>query len=292
VVGHYGEVSEGSMVSFPSAGGADGGKRTFVVSNEILLLLQRAGFGDHGDGRLMMSIGIQDNYSKVFTLVDGEVMIRTGSRTRGVEAEAISPVDILLGAKVLVELGAGLGARLITAFTRRSAARAAAEMMAGPTRAAVTQVVKKEPVNFTVLAEGETIAGTSVPETVHIRVGNREFMVGRDANAMTRPTNPAIKPKPIGPATKHLGEKVLKVPGGTQNRVFPMSSLAEGLREAERRIANGVPYRVGQPGVFQVVIKEAGQDGWDFIIDTNQVPWRVFHAQINRLGGKSAKFGW
>jgi hypothetical protein len=58
---------------------------------------------------------------------------------------------------------------------------------------------------------------------------------------------------------------------------FPMSSPASGLAEAEKQIVKGlarVTARHG-PGVYKVLV-----EGWEFIIDTNQKPWRVFHAVI------------
>ena len=71
---------------------------------------------------------------------------------------------------------------------------------------------------------------------------------------------------------------------------YPMSSLAGGLDEAERRILGGqaplhVHPRTGavQPGVYMVKIVERGQNGWEFIIDTKQIPWRAYHVQIDSI---------
>jgi hypothetical protein len=61
---------------------------------------------------------------------------------------------------------------------------------------------------------------------------------------------------------------------------FPMISLGSGLAEAEKAIAKGMATaeRLGD-GVFRVTLKE-GEYGWEFMINTKDDVWRVFHAQI------------
>jgi hypothetical protein len=164
------------------------------------------------------------------------------------------------------------------------------------------RALKKERPHFTVLSESAAkIPGTSVPESLRIKVGKREFDLSRDA------TRIGPDGAPIGPATKHMGEEAKHGPwndtvpkrkpdgsidpqvpveprsapmGLQRSQVdFPMSSLASGLEEAEKMILRGVAplSRHGTPGVFDVLV-----DGWHFVIDTNKQPWKVFHAQVTR----------
>ena len=144
--------------------------------------------------------------------------------------------------------------------------------------------------NFEVVAEGAPIPGTSVPESLRLRVGERQFIISRNATKIDPGSG-----QPIGPATKHLAEDVkggpwndLRVKKGQlihdtnesniwlrQNKVdFPMSSLASGLQVAERQILkNALLPLQGRVGVYKVLV-----EGWEFMIDTTKTPWVVYHA--------------
>ncbi len=272
VMGYHGRVNTTNIVSVPGGGG------------EILFVLASATIKKMG----LISTGFSDMTVLATTTTDGEVLNQSSSITRGVEAEDISPVDILLGVKMLVDLGAGLGAKFLTVLQRRSADKAARNVAAGVTRDAIISVPKKGPLRFEVLAEGPAIAGTNVPGWVRIKVGNREFLLDRNVAAANNAG------APIGDTLKHLGDKVQpSVKPNKWNSLhpdYPMSSLAGGLDEAERRILSGqaplhVHPRTGavQPGVYMVKIVEPGQNGWEFIIDTKQIPWRAYHVQIDSI---------
>jgi hypothetical protein len=61
---------------------------------------------------------------------------------------------------------------------------------------------------------------------------------------------------------------------------FHMISLGSGLSAAEKAIVKGagVAERLGD-GVFRVTRKE-GDFGWEFMVNTKEDAWRVFHAQV------------
>jgi hypothetical protein len=148
---------------------------------------------------------------------------------------------------------------------------------------------KYVPLRWQVLAESaERIPGTSIPERLRLRVGSREFDVSRNA-AKIGPEG-----KPIGPATKHLGERAARsldsvepVPPTAKNPNppprtsswpksewakaaevdFPISSLASALDQAEAQLI----FR--PPGSHFLRV-----EGWELGIDTTGPVWKVYHA--------------
>jgi hypothetical protein len=118
-----------------------------------------------------------------------------------------------------------------------------------------------------VLAEGPAIKGSSIPEWIHIRVGNRMFQLERNALKM------GPESRPIGPGTKHLAERAQDA-GEWANAAkvdFPMSSLAGALEEAELRLMA----KLLEPGKMLII------EGWELGVSTKQVPWRVYHAKYD-----------
>jgi hypothetical protein len=159
--------------------------------------------------------------------------------------------------------------------------------------------VEASGLNFEVLARGPTIPGTSVPQSLTLRVGTRRFNISRN------PVKLEPSGKPIGPATKHLAE-TLKGEGGTWNDQiwkgrkilhstrssnvwlqqtqadFPMSSLASGLQAAEREVLSGrlAPMVSRQTGLPMLGVYEVQVEGWEFMINTNENPWKVYHLVV------------
>jgi hypothetical protein len=138
---------------------------------------------------------------------------------------------------------------------------------------------KYVPLKWEVLAEGPRIPGTSIPEWIKLRVGHREFHVNRNAGKI------GPDGKPIGPATKHMGERaplthkttdpdgrVSEWPKSEWSKAaetdFPVSSLASALDQAEAQLL------FKPPGSHFL----RGPDGWELGIDTTQAVWRVYHA--------------
>ena len=228
----------------------------------------------------------------VLTTMDGQVLAIFGTVDHEALEDANWVIDMVLApliAPALVRLVTAGAARLCTAILTRLEARAARTLLAGPTRELAAEA---SGLHFEVLGEGAAIPGTSVPESLRLRVGEREFNISRNAGKIEKGTG-----QPIGPATKHLAEEVkngpwndLRVKKGRviqdtnqaniwlqQTQVdFPMSSLASGLQVAERKILKKalVPLE-GTTGVYKVIVP-----GWEFMIDTTKTPWVVFHAQI------------
>ena len=117
---------------------------------------------------------------------------------------------------------------------------------------------------WTVLAEStEKIPGTSIPVSMRLKVGQREFLVERSAVKADGTV--------IGPATKHMGEVAVKANewakiAGTD---FPISSLAGALDQAEAQLIFQSPNQRAQPVKL---------DHWELLIDTTKPVWKVFHA--------------
>ncbi|HVK15167.1 MAG TPA: hypothetical protein VM597_40885 [Gemmataceae bacterium] len=86
-------------------------------------------------------IGYSDRSNEVLTTVDGQVLAFLASRTRGVEAMDVSPLDLILAARLVVGLGVAAMSRTVQVLARKEAAQVARTTFAGPTRqlaAAVT----------------------------------------------------------------------------------------------------------------------------------------------------------
>src|SRR5262249_20578749 len=195
----------------------------------------------------------------VLTSVDGQVLAVFGTIDREALEEANWIIDVVLAplaAAVLVKLAAG-AARLCTSLLARMEERAARNLLAGPGSMLDSGALAKRAtgLDFEVLAEGKPIPGTSVPESLRLRVGRRAVNVTPNAAKIEKGTG-----QPIGPATKHLAEEVkggpwndLRVRKGEviyetnesnvwlrKNQAdFPMSSLASGLQVAEQEILKG-----------------------------------------------------
>jgi hypothetical protein len=286
VAGHRGSVGCDSLVQYGSptidrSSGWMGGNGMVWVA-------------DRSDPSLPEGIspyGAPQTTYDVLTTMDGQVLAVLGVIDREALEDANWIIDLVvapLAASVLVKLAAG-AVRLCTALIGRWEARAARNLLAG-----LTEDVAKDAseLNFEVLAEGAPIPGTSVPETMRIRVGEREFNLTRNAAKIDKGTG-----QPIGPATKHLAEEVKRGPWNDlrvrkgevimdtnesnvwlrQNQVdFPMSSLASGLQVAERQILKKALLPLeGTTGVYKVLV-----EGWEFMIDTTKAPWVVYHAVI------------
>jgi len=286
VMGHSGRVS-GSYIGYFSSTGERVQyvlRSTHAFSTWMMTKVR---------GRL--SQGNTDTTYNLLVGVDGEVLLKDSASTRGVEVDDIQPIDLFYGMQMLVDLGAA-GVKVVVALQERRAAGKAAKMLAGPTREMIEKLVRKKgPLRFTVKEVGPDIAGTSVPEWIHIEVGDREFMIERNALAQNEAG------EEIGHATKHLvdrskGKWSNPSPYGRQSNYarrmtqtdYPMSPLAGGLDIAKGMIEEGrVPLHNGRRGVFWVDLPNDIEDGWEFIIDTNQSPWKVYHAQINSMKFKS-----
>jgi hypothetical protein len=117
-----------------------------------------------------------------------------------------------------------------------------------------------------VLKEGPVMAGSSIPETMTIRVGSRVFEVIRNKEKVD------AAGKPIGPAIKHLGEKARGASEWAKmvQTDFPVSSLAAALDQAEAQL-------IFQPP--QARAKPVKLDHWELLIDTTKEAWMVFHAE-------------
>ncbi len=153
---------------------------------------------------------------------------------------------------------------------------------------------KYVPLKWVLLGEGPRIPGSTIPESVTIKVGERVFEVIRNKDKIDPRTG-----EPIGPALKHLGER--EIAGTTDLKQgprdpgvklhssdarnwpasewaknsdsltsFPMSSLAAALDQAEAQLMFKVPDPRAKP---------VGLGNWELIIDTTRPVWRVFHAE-------------
>ena len=143
----------------------------------------------------------------VLTTMDGQVLAILGAIDREALEDANWVIDLVVApliASVLVKLVAAGAARLCTALIARMEARASRTLLAGLTEDLASDASE---LNFEVLAEGAPIPGTSVPESLRLRVGQREFNISRNAAKIEKGTGP-----PIGPATKHLAEDVKRGP--------------------------------------------------------------------------------
>ncbi len=236
--------------------------------------------------------GVPQTIYDVLTTVDGQVVAILGTIDREALEAANWVIDLVIApliAPVLVKLAAGGVARLCTSLLARMEARATRAVLAGLTENLASDASQ---LDFEVLAEGPPIPGTSVPESLRLRVGQREFSLTRNAAKIEKGSG-----QPIGPATKHMGEEAKRGPWNDlrvrkgqvihetneskvwlrQSQVdFPMSSLASGLQVAEQQILKKalVPLP-GTNGVYKVLV-----EGWEFMIDTTKTPWVVYHAVI------------
>jgi hypothetical protein len=287
VAGHRGQVGSDSLVQYgsptydKSSGRVGGNGILWVVDPSDPIPPDKCPYG------------VPQMSYDVVTTMDGRVLQILGA----VDQEALQDANWIINyviapliAPVLVKLAAEGAARLCTAIMEQVEARAARTLMAGLTNDLAEEASE---LNFEVLSEGAPIPGTSVPESLRLRVGEREFDISRNAAKIDKATG-----QPIGPATKHLAEEAkggpwndLRVKKGAvipetneanvwlrMSQVdFPMSSLASGLQHAERRILTGAPLVSieGSPGVYKVAV-----EGWEFNIDTTVDPWRVYHLQI------------
>lgn len=155
------------------------------------------------------------------------------------------------------------------------------------------------PLKWTVLEEGPKIPGTSVPEWIKIKVGERVFEVVRNKEKI------GPDGSPIGPAMKHPAERAQQtasrpmmeqavrefkdgLPPDAAKRIempqdwpksewskaaqtdIPISWLAAVLDQAEAQFIFKSPDPRAKP---------VGIPHWELIIDTTRPVWRVFHAE-------------
>ncbi|OWK36659.1 hypothetical protein [Fimbriiglobus ruber] len=120
------------------------------------------------------------------------------------------------------------------------------------------------PLKWSVLSESaERIPGTSIPRSMRLKVGTRQFVIER-AEVKRDGTV-------IGPATKHLGEVAEKASEWAKlsQTDFPISSLASALDQAEAKLIFQPPSPRAMPRNIE---------NWELLIDTTQAVWKVFHA--------------
>lgn len=133
-----------------------------------------------------------------------------------------------------------------------------------------------------VLEEGPLIPGSSIPESMTIRVGYRTFKIWRDATkgAFKDPT------KPIGPALKHMGEIGAKanVWSKFSQTDFPISALAGGLDYLEARLTFEPPglYKINMRSTTGTCISVPEMGEWEFEVDTSAPIWTIRHVQYGR----------
>jgi hypothetical protein len=177
---------------------------------------------------------------------------------------------------------------------------------------------KYVPLKWVVLEEGPLIPNTSIPESMRIRVGDREFHVFRDKAKLGFKSG-----EPKGPATKHLGERAQTTEGSPtleqatkdlreqlkSDPVPPeLDKLPPGLRERaiaeSKKVASpekwdksawskaaqtdfpmsslaGALDQAEAQLIFQPPSKFAKPvniEGWELVIDTTGPVWRVEHA--------------
>jgi hypothetical protein len=210
----------------------------------------------------------------VWTGLDGEVVeVLNLTGPNGLEDAWETLLDIVMAAEVMVSLaeigvmGATSLVRKVTSpWKNRGVLRGATKGLAEEAEQLGMNKAGRKGPWFEVLEESPArIPGTSIPESLRIRVNNREFNVARNAAKIEKGTG-----KAIGPATKHMGEKAV---GATQwakgaQVDFPISSLAGALEEAETRLVAGSAHS----GTFFTV------EGWELGINSTTTPWTVYHA--------------
>jgi hypothetical protein len=86
--------------------------------------------------------GYSDQSAEVLTTVDGQVLAILDGRTRGPEAMDITPLDLILGARLLVGLGAAVGSKMVRVLARKESSQAA-RAFAGPTEDLATTTVRQ-----------------------------------------------------------------------------------------------------------------------------------------------------
>ena len=286
VAGHRGQVGAESLVRY---GDPTIDRQSGWLSGDGLVFVWDVNDPTLPPGQFIF--GMPQVTYDVLTTVDGQVLAIFGTIDREALVDANWVINLVLApliAPVLVQMASG-AARICTGLLARWEASAARSFLAGPTR---NLAAKASELDFEVLSEGAPIPGSSVPESMRLRVGKREFNISRNASKIEESSG-----QPIGPATKHMAEDVkggpwndLRLKKGRlindtnqsniwlqQSKVdFPISSLASGLQVAEREIMKKSMLAVeGSSGVFKVMV-----EGWEFMIDTNKMPWVVYHLVI------------
>jgi hypothetical protein len=90
-------------------------------------------------------LGTTDSSFRLVFRMDGQILRLLGERSNpGAIAEDITPVDLLVIANALVELGAGLGKRSIRALIRKQEAREGMVVLEGPTEAIAKRALARE----------------------------------------------------------------------------------------------------------------------------------------------------
>jgi hypothetical protein len=203
IIGHYGYVNRKNMPAstiLPQ-------DATTVSDDSIATALKKGVVIFVGDGFHPPSgwrrglMGAQsDEY--VLTGVDGEVLWHvTSTSTEGVESEDFSPLDILLAAKLLVDLGAALGSKLTRSLVLKAAAnREARIVLRGPSEAMAKAVERRLAVQeATTLARlrGVTVAelkrvksprllakhpGRITPEALRAELRQKDFVLSKGGN--------------------------------------------------------------------------------------------------------------
>jgi hypothetical protein len=77
--------------------------------------------------------GFSDVSAEVLTTVDGQVLSILASRDRGVVAMDVTPLDLILGARLLVGIGAAVGSQMVRVLARKEAGQAVRTTFAGAT---------------------------------------------------------------------------------------------------------------------------------------------------------------
>ncbi|OYP34240.1 hypothetical protein CGZ80_15775 [Rhodopirellula sp. MGV] len=138
------------------------------------------------------------------------------------------------------------------------------------------RAIKKE-IWWTVEEVGPVIPGTTIPSTIHLRVGKRKWEIARNPNAI------GPDGKPIGAATIHLAQRAQFANDWNKraNVDFPMSVVAGVLEQFEKRLQAGKLVSKG------VVLKSGGElrnvvvDDWILSVNTSKEPWKIFHLEYN-----------
>src|SRR5262249_13835533 len=77
--------------------------------------------------------GFSDMSAEVLTTVDGQVLAILDGRERGVEAMDVTPLDLILGARLLVGLGVSATSTMVRVLVRKEAGQATRTVFAGAT---------------------------------------------------------------------------------------------------------------------------------------------------------------
>jgi hypothetical protein len=131
VVAHRGWVNSRYIIA-PAGVPLDFSTASFPTSNVPLFVLEEDRESAVPPGWTIY--GFSDRSNEVLTTVDGQVLAFLDGRSRGVEAMDVTPLDLLLGARLVVGLGKAALTRTVQVLARKEAAPLARPTFAGPTR--------------------------------------------------------------------------------------------------------------------------------------------------------------